>query len=69
MSDGPGATNAVQAATRLVELSYANDDAVRSAFTISADGRTTVEIKSDKFWRSLSTTDKLVSTIDAEYQE
>jgi hypothetical protein len=67
-SEGAGVTNAVQAANRLVELSYAADDAVRSAFTISADGRTTVGIKSEKFWRSLAVTEKLVSAIDAEYQ-
>jgi len=67
-SDGAAVTNAVQAANRLVELSYATDDAVRSAFTISTDGRTTVGIKSEKFWRSLAVTEKLVSAIDAEYQ-
>jgi RNA polymerase sigma factor (sigma-70 family) len=68
-SDGVESTNAVQAARRLVELSYANDDAVRSTFTISADGQTTVGIKSDKFWRSLGATEKLVSDIEAEYQK
>jgi hypothetical protein len=61
-------TNPVQAASRLVELSYANDDAVRLAFTISADGRTTGGIKSDKFWRSLSVAEKLALAIETEYQ-
>ena len=61
-------TNPVQAASRLVELSYANDDAVRSAFTISADGRTTGGIKSDKFWRSLTVAEKLALAIETEYQ-
>jgi len=68
-SDNVGSATAVQAANRLVELSYANDDAVSSAFTISADGRTAIGIKSDKFWSSLSTTEKLVSAIEAEYQK
>ncbi|HKY41522.1 MAG TPA: sigma-70 family RNA polymerase sigma factor [Pyrinomonadaceae bacterium] len=62
------ATNPVQAATRLVELSYANDDAVRSAFTISADRRTADGIKSDKFWRSLAEAERLALAIQAEYQ-
>jgi hypothetical protein len=61
-------TNTAQAASRLVELSYANDDAVRSAFTISADGRTTGGIKSEKFWRSLSAAEKLALAIEAQYQ-
>lgn len=56
-------------AARLVQLSYANDDAVRSAFTISADGRTTAAIKSEQFWRSLSTAEKLAGEIQNLYQK
>jgi hypothetical protein len=56
-------------AERLVQLSYANDDAVRSAFTISADGRTAAAIKSEQFWRSLSTAEKLAGQIQSVYQK
>ena len=62
-------SNSIQRANRLVELSYANDDAVRSAFTISADSRATGGIKTDAFWRSLATLERLASTIEADYQE
>ena len=61
--------NAVRAAERLLQLSYATDDAVRSAFTISADGRTTSAIKSEQFWRSLSTAEKLAEQIQNVYQK
>jgi len=56
-------------AERLVQLSYANDDAVRSAFTISADGRTTAAIKSEQFWRSLLSAEKLAPVIQSAYQK
>jgi hypothetical protein len=59
--------NPIQAANRLVQLSYANDDAVRSSFTVSTDGRTTGGIKSDRFWRSLAAAEKLATAIEAEY--
>jgi len=61
--------NAVLAAERLLQLSYATDDAVRSAFTISADGRTTDSIKSEQFWRSLSRAEKLAEQIQNVYQK
>jgi RNA polymerase sigma factor (sigma-70 family) len=61
--------NAVLAAERLLQLSYATDDAVRSAFTISADGRTTESIKSEQFWRSLSRAEKLAEQIQNVYQK
>ena len=66
--EGPLEANPVQAANRLVQLSYTNDEAVRSAFTISPDSRTSGGIRSEKFWRSLSTAEKLASAIETEYQ-
>ena len=62
-------STSIQAASRLVELSYANDEAVRSAFTISANGRATGGIKTDTFWRSLATVERLASVIESEYQK
>jgi hypothetical protein len=59
----------VRSAERLLQLSYTSDDAVRSAFTISADGRTTAGIKSEKFWRSLLSAEKLAAAIQRAYQE
>lgn len=56
-------------ANQLLKLSYANDDAVRSAFTISADGRTTANIKTEQFWRSLVTAEKLAAEIQIAYQK
>jgi len=61
-------SNSIRMANRLVELSYANDDAVRSAFTISADSRSTAPINTDTFWRSLATLERLASAIEADYQ-
>jgi RNA polymerase sigma factor (sigma-70 family) len=61
--------NPVQNADRLVQLSYANDDAVRAAFTISADGRSSAGIKSEQFWRALSRAEKLGAAIQNVYQK
>jgi hypothetical protein len=61
--------NVAEAAERLLHLSYANDEAVRSAFTISADGRTAAAIKSGQFWRSLAETEKLAEAIQRIYQK
>jgi RNA polymerase sigma factor (sigma-70 family) len=60
--------NLAQAAERLLQLSYANDEAVRSAFTISADGRTAAAIKSGQFWRDVLTAEKLAAAIERVYQ-
>ncbi|HEX8138836.1 MAG TPA: RNA polymerase sigma factor [Pyrinomonadaceae bacterium] len=57
-----------QMAERLLQLSYATDEAVRSAFTISADGRTAHSIKTQQFWRSLDTARKLAAAIEDAYQ-
>lgn len=59
----------IRSVERLLQLSYANDDAVRSAFTLSVDGRTTAAIKSEQFWRSLLSAEKLAAAIQAAYQE
>lgn len=70
--DGPGETvseaNLAQSAARLVELSYANDEAVRAAFTISAERKEATSIKSGQFWRSLSSAEKLAAAIQRVYQ-
>ncbi|HEX8920347.1 MAG TPA: RNA polymerase sigma factor [Pyrinomonadaceae bacterium] len=58
-----------QAADRLLQLSYANDETVRSAFTISADGRTAEAIKSAQFWRSLIAAEKLAAAIQSLYRD
>ena len=60
--------NLQQSAGRLVELSYANDEAVRAAFTISAEGKSAATIKSAQFWRSLSSAEKLAAAIQRVYQ-
>jgi RNA polymerase sigma factor (sigma-70 family) len=61
--------NLTQLADRLVQLSYANDEAVRSAFTISADGRTALAIKSPQFWSSLTNAETLAAAIHSVYQK
>jgi RNA polymerase sigma factor (sigma-70 family) len=61
--------NLREAADRLLQLSYGTDEAVRSAFTISADGRTAAAIKSGQFWRSLVTAEKLAGAIQSVYQK
>ncbi len=61
--------NLPQSADRLVELSYANDEAVRAAFTISAEGKSAAAIKSPQFWRSLSSSERLAEGIQHVYQK
>ena len=61
--------NLAQAADRLVELSYANDEAVRAALTISAEGKSAAVIKSAQFWHSLSSAEKLAEGIQHVYQK
>jgi RNA polymerase sigma factor (sigma-70 family) len=68
-ADETASADPVRSADRLLQLSYTSDDAVRSAFTISPDGRTTAAIKSEQFWRSLLLTEKLAAAIQAAYQE
>lgn len=56
-----------QAAGRLVELSYGNDEAVRSAFTVSSEGKGAAAIKSNQFWLTLSSAERLAAAIDRIY--
>jgi hypothetical protein len=58
-----------QLADRLLRLSYANDEAVRAAFTISAGGSATASaIKSRQFWRQLLAAERLSAAIQGAYQ-
>jgi len=61
--------NLTRLADRLVQLSYANDEAVRSAFTISVDGSSAAAIKSPQFWRSLANAETLAAAIQRVYQK
>lgn len=62
-------SNITQAADRLLQLSYANDGAVRSAFTISADGGSASALKSAQFWRGLAAAEKLAAAIPNVYRK
>jgi RNA polymerase sigma factor (sigma-70 family) len=61
--------NLTRLADRLVQLSYANDEAVRSAFTISAEDYPAAAIKSPQFWRSLTNAEMLAAAIQGVYQK
>ncbi len=61
--------NLTRLADRLVQLSYANDEAVRSSFTISAEGHSAAAIKSTQFWRSLANAEALAAAIQSVYQK
>jgi hypothetical protein len=63
-ADGPPG----QAAERLLQLSYAQDGAVRSAFTISEGGGTATALKSQQFWRQLSASERLAADIEQAYE-
>jgi RNA polymerase sigma factor (sigma-70 family) len=63
-----GEANPGEAAGRLLRLSSANDEIVRSAFTISADVRTAAGIKSVQFWRTLAEAENLADAIQRAYQ-
>ena len=55
-----------QAAERLLQSSYAQDDAVRAAFTLS-EGGSAAAIKSQQFWRTLAASERLASAIEEAY--
>ncbi|HWS86104.1 MAG TPA: RNA polymerase sigma factor [Pyrinomonadaceae bacterium] len=57
-----------QAAERLLQLSYAQDGAVRSAFTISEGAGSAAAIKSQQFWRQLSSSERLAAEIEQAYE-
>lgn len=63
------AANLAQAAERLLQLSYAHDEAVRSAFTLAAEQGTTARIKSAQFWRSLRTAEALAAGLQGIAQD
>lgn len=65
---GEGVGSPGQAAERLLQLSYAQDGAVRSAFTISEGGGTAATIKSQQFWRQLSASERLTTEIEQAYE-
>jgi hypothetical protein len=49
-------------------LSYATDDAVRAAFTISTYERAVTQMKTAQFWRSLDAAKKLAAALKSAYQ-
>lgn len=57
-----------EAAERLLRLSYAQDGAVRSAFTISEEGGTAASIKSRGFRRTLVSSERLAAAIREAYE-
>jgi RNA polymerase sigma factor (sigma-70 family) len=59
--------NVGRAAAHLLDLSYAQDAAVRSAFTVSEAGGTAAAIKSAQFWRSLAASERLAASIQDVY--
>ena len=67
---GEGARGATpkQSAERLLQFSYAQDGAVRSAFTISEGAGSAAAIKSPQFWRQLSAAERLASDIEQAYE-
>jgi hypothetical protein len=65
---GEGGTPPRQTAERLLQLSYAQDGAVRSAFTISEGAGSAAAIQSQQFWRQLSASERLASDIERAYE-
>lgn len=53
----------LRAATRLFELAAANDDAVRTAFSVSDENASAVRIRAPQFWDSLQSAQKLAARI------
>ncbi|MET0624130.1 MAG: hypothetical protein ABW250_14190, partial [Pyrinomonadaceae bacterium] len=57
-----------QAAERLLQSSYAQDDAVRTAFTISESGGSAAAIRSAQFWRTLAASERLAASVQEAYE-
>jgi hypothetical protein len=57
-----------QAAARLLQLSYTDDATVRSALALSDQGQSLEAIKSERFWITLDSADKLAAAINHAYQ-
>ncbi len=55
-----------RAVERLFELGSANDQVVRSAFTISSTGSTTTAVRTAQFWRALGDAQKLAAKISRQ---
>jgi len=66
--DGAGSATPRQSAERLVQMSYAQDGAVRAAFTISEGSGSAAALKSQQFWRQLSTSERLATEIEQAYE-
>jgi RNA polymerase sigma factor (sigma-70 family) len=66
--EGSGEGSPKQAAERLLQLSYAQDGAVRSAFTISEGAGSAAAIKSQQFWRQLAISERLAADIEQAYE-
>ena len=62
----PGLEAPAQAAERLLRSSYAQDDAVRAAFTLS-EGGSAAAIKSRQFWGALASSERLAAAIQEAY--
>ena len=67
-TDRQAGAGLAQLADRLVQLSYANDESVRSAFTVSEEENRMV-LNSPKFWRSLAEAEALAEAIQAAYRK
>lgn len=67
-AEAAGDADAARAAERLLQLSYAQDGAVRSAFTISEGGGSAVGVRSQQFWRALASSDRLAAEIQKAYE-
>ncbi|HEX7174047.1 MAG TPA: sigma-70 family RNA polymerase sigma factor [Pyrinomonadaceae bacterium] len=67
---GREASNPAASAESLLRLAYGADEAVRSAFTVTAGGASPAAgIKSPQFWRSLRDADRLAASIADAYQK
>lgn len=66
--EGAGGGPPRQAAERLLQSSYAQDGAVRSAFTISEGAGSAAAIKSQQFWQQLSAGERLAAEIEQAYE-
>lgn len=65
---GAGGGPPGQSAERLLQSSYAQDGAVRSAFTISEGAGSAAALKSPQFWRQLAASERLAAEIEQAYE-
>jgi hypothetical protein len=67
---GASASNPAASADALLRLAYATDEAVRSAFTVTAGGASSAAaVRSAQFWRSLRDAERLSASIVDAYQK